>query len=217
MTVYGRTMGVCSEHAVSDQVLRAALRYHRAVARALRPKGAWAAAWGAGLLAALCIFASAGSGQSSYSEDVVKAVLLERIVTFLSWSDSAAADAKVDMVVLGRGALGGEVERVYNHRKFAGRSVIVRYVDEPQAIGKAHIVIIGREHAKDLTAVLRECTREGVLTVGDTPGFGERGVAINFYRDGTRVRFEVAPSALKRARIQASYKLLTLARVVGGP
>lgn len=173
---------------------------------------------GAALLFALVIATTPVRGQvGSYSEDVVKAVLLERIVTFLSWSGPSASAPSVQVVVLGRGALGAEVQRVYNGRKFAGRSVAVRYVERAQEIGTAHIVIIGRDHEDDLHDVLSACSREGVLTVGDTPGFGERGVAINFYRDGTRVRFEVAPTALKRARIQASYKLLALARVVGGP
>jgi hypothetical protein len=176
-----------------------------------------ATSWAAGLLLALSIVSTSVAGQGSYSEDVVKAVLLERIVTFLSWSGSAAAQPAVELVVLGRGTLGSEVQRVYSRRKFAGRSVAVRYAERPADIGKAHIVIIGREHEGNLRDVLDACSREGVLTVSDTPGFAERGVAINFYRDGTRVRFEVAPSALKRARIQASYKLLTLARVVGGP
>lgn len=175
-----------------------------------------AATWAAGLLALLCLCSSTVSSQPSYSEDLVKAVLLERIVTFLSWS-SGGTSAPVEMVVLGQGALGSEVQRVYSRRKFAGRSVAVRYAARPEDIGNAHIVIIGREHASNLDAVLGACARQGVLTVGDTPGFGEQGVAINFYRDGSRVRFEVAPRALKRAGIQASYKLLTLARVVGGP
>jgi hypothetical protein len=176
-----------------------------------------AASWGAGLFLALGIFSTSVLGQGSYDEDVVKAVLLERIVTFLSWSSPAANSPSVDLVVLGRGTLGSEVQRVYGRRKFAGRSVAVRYAERAADIGKAHIVIIGREYEGELREVLDACSREGVLTVADTPGFAERGVAINFYRDGTRVRFEVAPSALKRARIQASYKLLTLARVVGGP
>ena len=171
----------------------------------------------AGAILLLCLVATTVGGQASHSEHVVKAVLLERIVTFLSWSKPQAAGLDVQLVMLGRGPLAEEVERVYGRRKFAGRSIAVRYAEHPAEIGDAHIVIIGREHAGDLSPVLDTCARDGVLTVGDTPGFAELGVAINFYRDGSRVRFEVAPGALKRARIQASYKLLTLARVVGGP
>ncbi len=181
-------------------------------------KGQRALRWTAGLLAALGLFTTTLLAQGSYSEDVVKAVLLERIVTFLTWADATAAlEGPVKLVVLGEGALGEEIARVYARRAFAGRSIVVRQAKSPEEIGQAHIVIIGREHETSLSNVLAACARAGVLTVGDTPGFGERGVAINFYRDGARVRFEVAPSALKRARIQASYKLLTLARVVGGP
>jgi hypothetical protein len=181
------------------------------------PRRSSAQRWAIWIVTAWCVLAGTALSQPSYSEDVVKAVLLERIVTFLSWSGAAAASGSVDVVVLGQGALGHEVERVYARRSFAGRTIKLRHAARPQEIGNPQIVIIGHDYAQQLPAVLKECAHEGVLTVGDTPGFGARGVAINFYRDGTRVRFEIAPGALKRARIQASYKLLALARVVEEP
>src|SRR5688572_29761193 len=101
----------------------------------------------------LCVVSSSVSSQPAYSEDLVKAVLLERIVTFLSWSASDA-DSAVEVVVLVQGTLGSEVQRVYSRRKFAGRSVAVRFAAKPEDVGKAHIVIIGREHGADLNNVL---------------------------------------------------------------
>ena len=151
----------------------------------------------------------------AYSEEVVKALLLERIVSFLEWTPPGQPKAPIEVVVLGEEGFGLELQRVFGRKPFAGRPLTLRHAAKLHELGHAAIVIIGPEFAHDLPAVLKSCTRTGVLTVGDTPGFGEAGVAVNFYRDGSKVRFELRPSALKRAGIQPSYKLLSLARVVG--
>jgi hypothetical protein len=154
----------------------------------------------------------------SYSEEVVKALLLERIVSFLEWSQPVRpvdGKAPIQAVVLGQDGFGSELKSIFVRKLFAGRPLSVRHVAQVSELGAAEIVIIGSEFAGSLSTVLKSCMRAGVLTVSDSPGFGEAGVAVNFYREGSKVRFELRPSALKRAGIQASYKLLSLARVVG--
>lgn len=163
----------------------------------------------------LLAFVATLARAEAYSEEVVKALLLERIVSFLEWSGPSQAKAPLEVVVLGEDGFGLELQHVFARKPFGGRPLAVRHTAKPGELGRAEIVIIGAEFAGDLPAVLKLCARAGVLTVSDTPGFGEAGVAVNFYRDGAKVRFELRPSALKRAGIQASYKLLSLARLVG--
>lgn len=169
------------------------------------------------LLAGLCVVTSAARGQGSYAEDAVTAVLLERIASFLQWPGGAQAERPMRVVVLGRDKIGGTLSNVFESRPFAGRRLSVRYAARAAEVGDADIVFVGRQHTEPVAAVLRYCTREGLLTVADSPGYAAQGVALNFYRDGPRLRFEVRPSALKQAKIKASYKLLTLARIVGAP
>jgi hypothetical protein len=50
--------------------------------------------------------------------------------------------------------------------------------------------------------------------VGEKEGFAAEGGCMNFYLDDKRVRFEINPDAVKRARLKASSRLLQLARIV---
>ena len=57
-----------------------------------------------------------------------------------------------------------------------------------------------------------------MLTVGDTKGFVDQGVIINFILEGSKVRFEIKPEAADRAGLRISSKLLQLAlRIVSAP
>jgi hypothetical protein len=53
-----------------------------------------------------------------------------------------------------------------------------------------------------------------ILTIGETPGFAQRGGIINFIVEDNKVRFEVNVDAAKQADINISSRLLTLAKIV---
>jgi hypothetical protein len=53
-----------------------------------------------------------------------------------------------------------------------------------------------------------------ILTIGDTKGFGESGVMINFLTKENKVRFEINLAAARRAGLKISSKLLSLATIV---
>ncbi len=53
-----------------------------------------------------------------------------------------------------------------------------------------------------------------VLTIGNTLGFAQRGVIINFYLEDQKVRFEINVDAAKREKLTISSQLLKLARIV---
>ena len=53
-----------------------------------------------------------------------------------------------------------------------------------------------------------------LLTVGDTEGFAQRGVAVNLYLVEDQVRFEISRRSLQRHHLDASYHLLQLARLI---
>jgi hypothetical protein len=55
------------------------------------------------------------------------------------------------------------------------------------------------------------------LTIGDTEGFTQRGVMVNFYMENNRVFFEINPNAAMRAGLKISSALLRIAGIAGGP
>jgi hypothetical protein len=50
--------------------------------------------------------------------------------------------------------------------------------------------------------------------MGDTTGFGEQGVILNFYEEESKVRFQVNLEAAKRSRLRLDSRLLKLATIV---
>ena len=52
------------------------------------------------------------------------------------------------------------------------------------------------------------------LTVGETPGFAERGGMIRLMLEDNRVRFEVNVDAAHDGNLNISSRLLTLARII---
>jgi hypothetical protein len=53
-----------------------------------------------------------------------------------------------------------------------------------------------------------------VLTIGDTEGYAEQGVMVNFYLEDNMVRIEINIDAARRAGLNISSQLLKLARIV---
>jgi len=52
------------------------------------------------------------------------------------------------------------------------------------------------------------------LVVGEGAEFAERGGAIQFFLENNKLRFAINVDAVQRSRLQASSKLLALARIV---
>jgi hypothetical protein len=53
-----------------------------------------------------------------------------------------------------------------------------------------------------------------VLTVSEDGGFIQHGGMINFYRDGTKVRFEINPEAAEKKGLKLGSELLSLGKIV---
>ena len=79
------------------------------------------------------------------------------------------------------------------------------------------VVFVSRSERPRLRAVLTALEGAAVLTVGDTEGYGEQGVALNFYLEGSKVRFEVNVEAARRAGVSLQARLVSLGRPVRGP
>ena len=159
--------------------------------------------------------AAAGSPERANGQDV-KAVFL---VNFLSFSEWPAAKlgpvpARVVIAVLGDPEFAEVVEKAAAGHTANGRPIVVQSAESPEHAAGAHLVFIASSQAGRLPAVLRTLAAASVLTVGDTDGFAQDGVAINLYTFDNRVRIEVNSTAAARAGVHLSANLMRLARIV---
>lgn len=152
------------------------------------------------------------SARDSERLALVKAGFIARFPDFVAWP--AASDDSLTFCLAGDSELTGALRSVVRHLQTGGVRPRVREVDGKALPGACRVLFIPGSRSAELDAILGPVRRRPVLTVGDTPGFAQRGVHINLYRDGDRVGFEVNRRAVRRAGLKLDFRLLEMARLV---
>jgi len=142
---------------------------------------------------------------------LVKAGFLVKFPEFVQWPE-AASHGPVRLCILGPSDLLAPLRAVALYVRYRGEPPSVREIDRAQDAAECQLVFIPGDRAAELGRLLKVLAGHPVLTVGDTPGFAERGVHINLYTENERVRFEINRAALEASSLTASFRLLEMAR-----
>lgn len=147
------------------------------------------------------------------AEYEVKAAFVHNIAKFVEWPAASHAGGKLRLCILGQspftkasGALEGE--------RIDGLVWEVQHVDSRSALQACRVLFIAASESGNLRRVLEGIKGRAVLTVGDSGGYAEQGVMVNFYMGENKVRFEINVEAARRAGLKISPQLLKLARIV---
>jgi YfiR/HmsC-like len=172
-----------------------------------------------GALAAIGLF-PARSGAQRADVWTLKVAFVERIASFLTWPKDADLERPEHPFIwtfLGKTPLLSRAQTVYAHRRIQNHPVVIRTAEHASEIGPTHVLFIASTCKEDIGRIVARLGVAPVLTVADTPGMARRGVAVNLYEANDKIRFEINRSSLRRARIRASFRLLTLARIIPEP
>ena len=163
----------------------------------------------------------AGTAESSaaptYSEAAVKAAFIVNIARAMDWPEGTFAEDKspIALCLMGEHPFGDNLAKMAKKTQIRGRHVNIYTVTDPARVSGCHILFVSSSEDKRLDKVLQATTGKPILTVGDTPGFGDRGLLVNFYRAGDNIRFEINVRTLDRSGITASSTVINNARVLG--
>lgn len=165
----------------------------------------------------LGLFASgAGLAVEAVREHDVKAAFLYNFASFIEWPMDAfpTPDSPLVIGVVGQDPFGPVLDELVAGERVKGRPLEVRRFANAERDGyeACHILFVSTSEARSWRAIAQRISSRPVLTVADIAGFTEDGGAIGFTTIG-RVRFSINTTALERARLGASSKLLRLARV----
>jgi len=152
-------------------------------------------------------------------ELAIKASFIAKFVAFVKWppprEGGSGADSGVFRVaVFGENPFHDELETAL--RKAAPASVPVRVetVRDVRDLRGHKLIFIGAAEKGSVAKLSAWAQANGALTIGDGDGFAGEGVIINFYRAGSKVRFEINTAAAERSGFQISSLLLKVARIV---
>lgn len=158
------------------------------------------------------LFAQPLSGITEYQ---VKAAYLFNFTRFVEWPDSCFSDSTSPIVIgiMGEDPFREDLDNTVRNKLVQKRPLEIKRVRWGPEIKSCHILFICESEEKRFKLILNQIKNFPILTVGDVPGFLEKGGIINFYIEESRVRFEIDIKASETAKLPISSLLLKLARI----
>jgi hypothetical protein len=168
------------------------------------------------ILCGLLVIVAPPALRAQSREYQVKAAFLYNFAQFVVWPETAFTNANqpFQIGVLGENPFGNGLEETIHGESIHGRPVMVKLSHHTESLTNCQIVFINKAEAAHFDDVFSKLGSRPVLTVSEAPGFAQRGGAINFYRDGGKVRFEINPDAAEKNGLKLSSELLTLGKII---
>jgi hypothetical protein len=150
---------------------------------------------------------------------IAKAAWLKNFPPFFEWPEkSGMANTSNPFIIgiIGESPINSILADFYTRekRKIMNKPVKIVYFSAPEEIRDCHLLFIPYSQKKHLLKILSITKKKPILTVGDTKGFARKGVHINFYQSGKKLRFEINPTAIREATLSVDLKFLKLGKRV---
>ena len=142
------------------------------------------------------------------SEYRIKAAFLYNFALFTEWP--ADTGHSLNLCIYGADPFGENVDEL-DGKPVGERLLAVRRMPAGASLAGCQIVFISPSAISAISGVLGKLQGGTVLTVADTPGAAQSGVALNMSVAQNKVAFEANLSAARAAGLNLSSKLLRLA------
>lgn len=150
------------------------------------------------------------------SEYELKAAFIYQIARFVEWPSAGTpgnAGAALRLCVLGGNPFGAALESIRG-KPVNERKMEVALLDVNADTRECAILFVAAPAERHLERIAALSRGSGMLTIGDTQGFAQRGAMVNFFPENGKVRFEVNLDAARLGGLKISSRLLSLARIV---
>ena len=152
-------------------------------------------------------------------ESMIKVAFLAKFPRYIAWPEKSGMNDTSKpfiLAVIGENPIGPILEKAYStgYWQINKKKVKIIYFKTPEEIKECHLLFISTSAKKDLSKILSITKNKPILTVGDTSGFAQKGVHINFYQFRKRLRFEINPFAIREASLSIAPSLLEIGKII---
>ncbi len=151
------------------------------------------------------------------SEDQVKAAFLFNFVRYVEWPAQAFASeaAPIRLCLIAERAFEQIVTVIVSGRSVGERPVAVEGIEGLGAAKGCHLLFLDEASGLPASVVAERLGSLAIFTISDGSQFAAEGGIANFILVDSKIRFEINPSAARRAGLKISSSLLRLAKLVG--
>ena len=148
------------------------------------------------------------------TEPALKAAFIYNFAKFTQWpADVMAPGSPLVLCVIGDTAIGRALDQAVKGLTLSGHAIRVSQVaSEGPSLEGCHVAYVSGLTAAQAATVVVGLRDAPILTISDVEGFTKVGGIAQFFFENDQLRFDVELASARRARLQISSKLLTLAR-----
>ncbi len=147
--------------------------------------------------------------QDREEEYRLKALLLSRLVSFVTWPDARAV-APLSLCIAGEDPFDGGLQAAFADYE----TVVHQFGSDYSGLDRCHLLFISDSEIRRLDEVLDLVANKPILTVSDVPRFASSGGMIYLTFDNRRVRFRINKEEADAVDVRLSFQLLSLADIV---
>ena len=140
----------------------------------------------------------------------IKASYLYNFLRYVEWPPGTLSGNTLLVCVFGKERFGTALDSIVGE-SVRGQVIAVRPVSEPGQLDGCRLVFVGAAERGQEDVILQQLAGRPVLTIGETPGFADRGGVINLIRVKDKIRFEINQQAAERGGLRIGSQLLQLA------
>jgi len=146
----------------------------------------------------------------------LKAAFLFNFAQFVDWPSTAYASDKATfrIGVLGDNPFGTSLSHTISGESIKAHKMEVVTGGSLEELKGCQMIFISKSERGQIDDILGKLDSGPVLTVSEMDGFAQKGGMINFFLDGSKVRFEVNPDAAKKCGLKISSQVLSLGKLV---
>ena len=143
-----------------------------------------------------------------------KGVFVYNFIDYVKWPAPDTTGPFV-IAVLGEDEVTAILEQIAEKRKAGDRSIVVRsFPADHDTLPACDILFLSASMGERLAELWDLLEGKQILTVSDTAGFAQKGVAVNFVVKRGKLKFEINTRALAHADLDMSSQLLKLGILV---
>lgn len=147
-------------------------------------------------------------------EYFVKASFIEKFARFTEWKSSNMGDYFV-IGVLGKSPFYNELELLAKKATIKNKSIKIKYITDYHEISNCQLLFVCSSEKENISKIVNYANTYNILIVGDTPGYGEKGVHFNFYfKNSETIHFEINLNALHRSDFKTDLQLLSIGKII---
>ncbi len=151
-----------------------------------------------------------GLSQTTGKAENIMAAYIFNFTKFMEWPNDTIQD-HFYITILGESEMSSPLKQIAGKKTVDGRTIVVSEIASIDENNYSHILFITGQNHDSIHTIIKKIMKCKTLTVSNTDGYGEIGVAVNFISSGKRIKFEINKNSLDSAGISTTSQLLGLA------